>query len=63
MDIAQWFLTAFRVMVAGLFALLPGLIFWLTVLGFYSLIRWIGQRHLPRARHSPIKPLDTPFTG
>ena len=55
MDILQWFLTAARVIAAGFIALLPGLIFWLTVLAFYSLIHWLGQLRPYRRRHSQIK--------
>lgn len=43
MEILQWLDAAFRVVSAGALALLPGLIFWLTVLGFYLLIQWIGN--------------------
>jgi hypothetical protein len=49
MDIMHWLNTAFLVLAAGFFALLPGLIFWLAVLGFYALIRRISRGHLHRA--------------
>jgi len=48
MEILQWVSTALRVVTAGFFALLPGMAFWLMVLGFYLLIQWIGQSYLSR---------------
>lgn len=61
MEILQWLSTALHVAAAGFFALLPGMVFWLTVLGFYMLIQWISQSYLSRtlkgrtwsARHTP----------
>jgi hypothetical protein len=61
MEILQWLSTALRAVTAGLFALLPGMVFWLTVLGFYMLIQWVGQSQFSRtlkgrtwsARHTP----------
>lgn len=61
MEILQWLSTATHVVTAGFFALLPGMVFWLTVLGFYVLIRWISQSYFSRAlkgrpwsaRHTP----------
>jgi hypothetical protein len=48
MDVLQWMSTSFKVVTAGFFALLPGTVFWLTVLGFYMLIQWIGKSHAAR---------------
>jgi hypothetical protein len=48
MEILQWLSTALQAMTAGLFAMLPGMVFWLTVLGFYMLIQWIGHHFLSR---------------
>lgn len=61
MELLQWLNTSLQVVAAGFFALLPGMVFWLTVLGFYLLIQWIGHGYRARtlegkswsARHSP----------
>jgi UPF0716 family protein affecting phage T7 exclusion len=45
MEILQWLSALLQVVAAGFFALLPGMVFWLTVLGFYLLIQWIGSSH------------------
>lgn len=57
MDILQWLNTSLQVAAAGFFALLPGMAFWLTVLGFYLLIQRIGQGY--RARTLKGKPWST----
>jgi hypothetical protein len=41
MDVLQWIDTGFRVVVAGLLALLPGMTVWAVVSSLYLLVRWI----------------------
>lgn len=42
MMVLQWLDTAWRVIVGGFFALLPGLAFWLVVLMLFLLVRWLA---------------------
>ncbi len=37
--------TAWRVVLAGVFALTPGMVFWMLVLGLLALVRRLGHRH------------------
>jgi hypothetical protein len=43
MEALTWVDTLWRLILGGLLALLPGLIFWITVLGLFLLIRRIGR--------------------
>ena len=45
MMVLQWLDTAWRVVLGGFFALLPGLIFWLVVLVLFLLVRWLAFGH------------------
>ena len=54
MDVLQLLNGIWHVVLAGFFALLPGAIFWLTVLGLYLAIRWIGRRTLFRRRSEEL---------
>jgi hypothetical protein len=43
MEALTWVDALWRLLLGGLLALLPGLIFWITVLGLFLLIRRIGR--------------------
>jgi hypothetical protein len=43
MEALTWVDALWRLLLGGLLALLPGLIFWITVLGLFLLIRKIGR--------------------
>jgi hypothetical protein len=44
MMVMEWLDTAWRVVLGGFLALLPGLIFWLVVLVLFLLVRWLALR-------------------
>jgi hypothetical protein len=55
-ELLQWGLTGLRVMLAGVFALAPGALVWLVVLGVYLSIRHLGLADfMHRLRHQEIQ--------
>jgi hypothetical protein len=50
-EILQFLLTCVQVVAAAFFAMIPGTLFWLMVLGIYQLVRIAskgsGQKHAP----------------
>jgi hypothetical protein len=48
--VLEFFATTGRVLLAGMFALVPGTLVWLVVLAVYATVRQVGQRFVqPRA--------------
>lgn len=42
--VLEWFGIVLRVILAGLFALTPGMLVWLAVLSIGLTIRWVGRK-------------------
>lgn len=57
MDILQWCDTGCRALMAGFFAVIPGMTVWTVVLTLYLMIRWIIRSRALRssgiAAHTP----------
>jgi hypothetical protein len=50
MDALQWMDTAFRALLAGFFALMPGMTVWTVMLALFLLIRRIGFERRQKSR-------------
>jgi hypothetical protein len=56
MEFLQWLDSAWRIVFAGLFALLPGTVFWLAVLGMMALARKLGRSPFYRVFRGKMRP-------
>jgi UPF0716 family protein affecting phage T7 exclusion len=52
----------FRVIVAGIFALVPGIAFWLAVIGLLLIIQWVSQAPLYQIAQNKIRESLKPVT-